>query len=226
MVSGAAVAIALAGCSGSEPKSAPPPPVQPVMVIPPQPRPPLGAPSAMTVPPLNAFGVRQTINANVTPGQLVWNFRSAYNVAALDCMRQGDTAILDNYKAFLKTNLKGLTAANKNVDKVFNVAAGRANVHARETYMTQVYNFYAFPPTLPQFCDAALAMSIESRTVTPKNLDAFAAASLPRLDRIFLDFFTSYDQYRVDLTGWQAKYAPGQTTPVAVLSVPTPAQRP
>jgi hypothetical protein len=34
-------------------------------------------------------------------------------------------------------------------------------IRTRETYMTQVYNYFAYPPTLTHFCDAALVMSRE-----------------------------------------------------------------
>jgi hypothetical protein len=166
----------------------------------------------MHVPPINAAGMRQTVNAGVGPDQLVWNFRSAFNVAALDCMSGQHTAILENYKLFLKAHAKRLAAANRGVDKQFNVASGRAAIHAREAYMTQVYNFYALPPTLPGFCDAVLAMSTELTSVPPGKLDDFVAANQPRLDRVFLDFFNSYDQYRNDLAAWKARYEPTAAT--------------
>jgi hypothetical protein len=196
----------VAGCN--PPKSTPPPPPPAQVVIPEQPRPPLGAPAGMHIPPINAAGVRQTVNVGIGPDQLLWNFRSAYNVAALDCVSAQHAAILDNYKLFLKTHAKRLALANKGVDRQFNVASGKPAIHAREAYMTQVYNFYALPPTLPAFCDAALAMSIESTSVPVSGIDDFAAASLPKLDRVFLDFFNSYDQYRTDLAAWQGRYAP------------------
>ena len=44
------------------------------------------------------------------------------------------------------------------------------------------------------------------------DLDGFAARNLPMLEQVFLRFYTSYDQYRADLTAWQAKYTvPGST---------------
>jgi hypothetical protein len=218
----ATLPLALAACSNSEttPLASAPPPPQ--VTIPPQPRPPLGAQGGIKPPPLNALGLRQTINAGIPSGQLVWNFRSAYNVAALDCLRPEHAAILANYKIFLKAQNKGLTAANKEVDLKFGTAQNRANVHAREVYMTQVYNFYALPPTLPAFCDAALAVSMESITVEPRNLNAFAAQSLPKLDRIFLMFYNSYDQYRNDLAAWQQRYMPSQVPVVPLVSVAAP----
>ena len=42
-------------------------------------------------------------------------------------------------------------------------------------------------------------MSNEAATVKSADLDSFAARNLPVLERIFLRFFLSYDQYKVDL---------------------------
>jgi hypothetical protein len=72
--------------------------------------------------------------------------------------------------------------------------------------MTEVYNHFAGPPTLPAFCDAALAMSNEAKLVKLGQLDAFAARSLPSLEIVFDDFYRRYDQYRVDLAAWEAKW--------------------
>jgi hypothetical protein len=230
---GSAISLVALATGCNPPQSTPPPPPPPQVVIPPQPRPPLGAPTGMRIPPINASGVRQTINTGVSQDQLLWNFRSAYNVAALDCLATQHAAILENYKAFLLTYSKALGVANKGVDQQFGVAKGRENVRAREAYMTQVYNFYALPPTLPAFCDAALAMSNDLAAISPAapapaaptkgrgkapvkaapqgseaTLRAFVATNQPKLDQVFLDFFNSYDQYRTDLAAWQARYAP------------------
>ena len=217
----AALAIALAACAAKQPVAYVPPPQ---VVIPPQPRPPLGAPANLVVPPLDSLGVRHTINFGITPAQTVWNLRSAYNVAALNCQRPEHAAILEGYKTFLKANAKRLTAINREVDKDFNTAKGKSFVRAREAYMTQVYNYYALPPTLPAFCDAALAMSQDAATVPAKELDSFAMLTMPKLERVFLDFYNSYEQYRADLAAWQSHYAPAPEVTVAAgpAAVPTP----
>ena len=197
----------------------------------------------MTVPPIDAVGGRRTVNVGITPAQTLWNLRSAYNVAALDCMQAEHTEILNNYKQFLQANAKALAAANKQVDVEFRAKKGAGAVRAREAYMTQVYNFYALPPTLPAFCDAALAMSQSVAAMSPPvaaaptrsrkgkvavvaykpvpsdQLSAFAMAELPKLDRVFLDFYNSYDQYRADLANWQQKYAPTEVAPVAAAAI-------
>lgn len=215
---GSAGLAALAGLAGCGPKAPPvsaPAPV--VVVIPPQPRPPVGASTNLIVPPRDALGNRRTVNVGISSAQTLWNLRSAYNVAALNCMRPEHAQIVVNYRAFLKAQAKGLAAANKAVDSEFKAKHGARFIPPREAYMTQVYNYFALPPTLPAFCDAALAMSNEGMTLASKDLDSFAMRNLPTLEKVFLDFYNSYDQYRSDLAAWQARYAPQTLQPAVVL---------
>ena len=187
----------------------PPPPPPPVVVyIPPRPTPPLGASPLFKVPLLGPDGKHLSINSKIGPLQTVWNFRSAYNVAALDCQAAEHGEILVGYKRFLKIHKLALTKANRAVDADFRKRYGAAYVRPREAYMTQVYNYYAFPPTLHNFCDTALLMARESMTLKPAELTAFAARYVPQFDMLFEHFYASYDQYRADAAAWDAKYAP------------------
>jgi len=201
---------ALSACGPKAPPQETPPP--PVVVIPPKPYPPLGAPPNIATPPVDAYGVRRTINTGLSATQTIWNLRSAYNVAALNCTKPEHAAILENYRAYLKAHAKQLTAANKGVDAEFKARIGTAFVKSREAYMTQVYNYFALPPTLPLFCDAALAMSHEMKLAKSADLATVSARGLARLDQVFKDFFTGYDQYRADLAAWQSRYYPAQAT--------------
>lgn len=198
---------------------APPPPA---VVVPPQPQPPSGASANVPVPPVDAAGVRRTVNAGISPAQMTWNLRSAYNVAALNCMQPQHAQILVNYREFLKVHGKRLTAVNKALDQEFKGRYGARFIPPREAYMTQVYNYFALPPTLPDFCDAALAMSVQAATVAPADLDGFAVRTLPQIETVFLRFFRSYDQYRADLSAWQARYMSTAATPPVALVVPQP----
>ena len=63
-------------------------------------------------------------------------------------------------------------------------------------------------PTLPHFCDAALAMSEEAGKVTPKQLSLFAVSAVPKIDEVFESFYRDYEQYRSAAAAWDAQYAP------------------
>lgn len=204
----------LAGCGGKKPVAVvlPPPRVAPpVVVIPPRPYPPIGAPANMVIPALGPDGVRDTVNAHLSANQALWNFRSAYNVAALNCLRPEHGEIVVGYRAFLKKHAKGLLAANKGVDTEFRAKHGAGFVRPREAYMTQVYNYFANPVTLRAFCDASLTMSREAQLITPAQLQAFGTAELPKIEQVFEAFFRAYEQYRIDAANWDARYAPRPT---------------
>ena len=222
---GGAVAIlsVLVACAPkAPPPPPPPPPPKPVVYIPPRPRPPIGAPAGVAVPPVGANGVRQTVNANLSPTQATWNFRSAYNVAALNCLKPEHADILVGYRVFLKTHVRGLKTANRGVDGDYRQRFGAAFIRPREAYMTQVYNYFAYPPTLAAFCDATLAASRESVTVKRADLAAFSARSLTQLELVFDQFYRSYEQYKTDAALWDAKYAPAPVAPAAPVGA-TPA---
>ncbi len=192
----------------------PPPPV--AIAIPPRPYPPVGAPARMNIPTLGVDGVRQTVNAHLTPNQTLWNFRSAYNVAALNCLRPQDADIVVNYRTFLKKHARGLTAANRGVDTEFKGKYGARFIAPREAYMTQVYNYFANPVTLRAFCDATLTMSRSLQVVPPADLPGFSAVELPKIEQVFEAFFRAYEQYRADAANWDAKYAPHPVVSSAV----------
>ena len=208
----------VAGCATPPPPPPPPPPPQ--IVIPPRPYPPMSASPLLTIPPVGIDGVRRTINTGLTTAQTTWNLRSALNVAALNCLRPEHAQILEGYKAFLKTHAKKLTQVNKDLDTQFKASHGTAFIRQRETYNTQVYNYFAQPPTLPAFCDAALAVSLQSAPVTSASLDVFAATGLAQFESVFQEFYRSYDQYRTDLAAWDARYGGGAPAAATAPSAP------
>lgn len=209
MAAGALAAL-LASCAKAPPPPPPPPPPPKVVVIPPKPMPPNGASNTFEIPPVDANGLRQSVNRNISPAQALWNLRSAYNVAALNCSSPKHADILVRYRTFLTANAKVLTATNKAVDGEFRKKYGARFVAPREAYMTSVYNHFALPPTLSDFCDAVLAVSRDGMTVKPADLQGFAVLSLPNIEVVFDDFYRRYEKYRIDLAAWQAQY--GQAT--------------
>jgi len=188
------------------PKAAPPPPVA---QTPYRPQPPIGAPANLPIPPRQADGTRLTVNSNLSSTQTVWNLRSAYNVAALNCLKPQHASILDSYSDFLKTHVKSLKAVNRALDKQFRAQHGRNYLKARETYQTRIYNFFALPPVIPAFCDAALALSQDLPAVAPSQLEGFAPGALAKLDGVYQQFYLSFDQYRADLAAWEERYGTG-----------------
>ncbi len=203
----------LAACAPPPPppEPTPPPPVAIVIVpepepVPMRPIPPGGAAGDMMIPALGIDGVRQTVNANLDPLEMVWNLRSAWNVAALNCLDPRYQPILDGYKALLTKHAKRLSKVNADLDKQYRKEFGAKATRTREAYMTQVYNYFALPPARQYFCDAALQLSQESLTNPPTDLDAFALAGLPRMESAFEHFFQDMEKYRIAVADWDAKY--------------------
>jgi hypothetical protein len=163
----------------------------------------------MAIPAVGIDGVRQTVNAGISPTQTLWNLRSGLNVAALNCLKPQHSMLVDNYKILLKRHSRELSRANRDLAGEYRAQHGSNYRKVQDSYMTRVYNYFALPPTLPQFCDAALEVSHDVAQVTPGALKEFAASGLPRIEAVFEDFYKSYEQYRVDLAAWDARYGAG-----------------
>ncbi|MCB2051454.1 MAG: hypothetical protein KDE63_08495, partial [Novosphingobium sp.] len=199
--------LSVLGACAAPPPPPPPPPPKPI-AVPSRPVPPGGASPGMVIPAVAANGIRQTVNANLTPAQRTWNLRSAYVVASLNCLGPRYVSILDGYKNFLKVHGGDLKSVNNRVESEWRAREGSGYKRARDSYTTQVYNYFALPPTLPDFCNAAVDMSNASLSVPRGQLDNFAANELPKLESVFDTFFRSFEQYRVDLANWDAQYGP------------------
>lgn len=239
----AVLAAALASCAAPAPPPPPPPPPPPKPYVPPppKPRPPFGASDNLAIPPLDASGLRQSVNRGISSTQMLWNLRSALNVAALNCSDPKHAEILPRYRAFLKNYNGTLMAANRKVDAEFKARYGAKFTAPREAYMTSVYNHFALPPAMGEFCNAALAVTSDLAALTPAapaapakkgagkvaaprpvtlkpaELEAFAVRSLPNIEVVYDDFYRRYEKYRLDLAEWNAKYGP----PAAPVSTPT-----
>ena len=160
----------------------------------------------MFIPIVDRLGVRQTVNANLSSAQTVWNLRSALNVAALNCLRPGDEPILTAYSDMLKSFARPLSATNRALDSEFRQKYGASYHTVRDEYMTQVYNYFALPPVMSDLCDTALAVSNEYLAAKPEDIDLFAANTLPRFEQRFLGFFGEYERWREDVAAWDARY--------------------
>lgn len=182
------------------------PPAPPPIIIPQRPYPPDGAAPSLVLPQLLPDGLYYSPNRNITRAQTLWNLRSAYNVAALNCPEPQRTEITNSYRTFLRSHARALTAANRQVDTEYRQKYGARFVAPREQYMTYVYNHFAFPPTLPAFCNAIQAMSNDAKTVKSAALENFAATHLPSVEIVFDDFRKRFAKYQADLADWDRQY--------------------
>ena len=165
------------------------------------------------------------MNRNISAHQTIWNLRSAFNVAALDCNETVFPDIAPAYRDFLKKFSKGLAATNRKIDAEFRAQYGPGYVAKREGYMTQVYNHDALPPTLDEFCKAIGAVGRDAGTVMPAELEPFALRSLPNIEIVFDTFYRHYAQYQADLADWEAHYGTHSienvtTDPVGAVAAP------
>jgi hypothetical protein len=179
-----------------------------VEVIPYRPIPPGGADYAMAIPLQGPDGKRQTVNSNLNEDETLWHLRSAWNVAALNCLEPEYQPILDGYGAFLKQNARKLTATNTALDQQYRREYKNRSeaTKAREALMTQVYNYFAFPPTRPGLCATGLAVANEYQATPPEDLAAFATSGLQRFESVFAQFFEEYEQYQLASAQWDMKY--------------------
>ncbi len=206
-------------------KPVPPPPAPvAVVVIPPRPMPPGGASPNFMPPPFGADGQYRSPVRGVSPAQTVWNFRAAYNVAALNCNQMQYPSMIEGYRAFLRVHTRGLTAANRTSDAEYRARYGARFIAPREKYLTEVYNHFALPPTVPDFCNAVQLLSQEAQTVPAAQLEAFAMRAMPRIETVFDNFYRAMEQYRADLAAWNVRYVPAVATPAVVTSGPARAQ--
>jgi hypothetical protein len=207
-VAAAVLALLLAACGHRMPPPAPPPPPPPppVVVIPPKPIPPDGAAPNMITPVIEADGQRESVNRKISVNQVVWNLRSAYTVAALDCRNPRNAAILPHYRQFLERNAKVLKSVYDHMDHDFREKYGRGGETLRDDYLTVLYNHYALPPTKEAFCDVVEQALLEGAEVAPEDLGTYAQAKVPLIEKVFDDFYDRYDKYRNALAEWEDKY--------------------
>ena len=210
----AAASAALAACGTAAPPPPPvvvaPPPPAPI-VIPPRPSAPAGAFATMAIPQMAADGVRQTVNYGISDEQKLWNVRSGLNVAALNCRSTSHLSLADNYSVFLKKHRRQLSRTNRTLASQYRAEHGRSYRNAQDAYMTRVYNYFALPPALPAFCDVAYQIGQEIVDVPAGQLHVFTETALPRMEAVYEQFFSSYEQYRVDLAAWEAQYGPNRS---------------
>ena len=80
----------------------------------------------MDIPQVNALGMRETVNLGISDDEKVWHFRSAWNVAALNCLDPQYQTVLDSYSSYIKDHARTLKQVNDRID-----AHGHGQSHFR-----------------------------------------------------------------------------------------------
>jgi len=185
----------------------PPPPAAPAMPLPPG-----GAAVSMTIPPIGLDGVRVTPNRGLSRDEQIWHFRSALNVAALNCQGPVWGKIAKEYNKFIVIHKVLLSKTSKAVDREYVKRYPTQNgLRIRDTKLTDLYNYFALPPVRAQYCDMSLHKLTEANQVPKEALAEYAIGGLIDIDTLFVNFYDAYVKYQGDLADWNMKYAP---TPV------------
>jgi len=164
----------------------------------------------MPIPPVGPDGIRRTVNYGLSTAQATWNLRSALNVAALNCLDMEHADILPAYKSLLERHEKKLDKVNDTLLKEYRENFGSEGQQAFDRYMTQVYNYFALPPVMDDFCDASQKVARDSLLVESSDLEGFALRNLPVIEAAFETFFSAFENYRTALAVWDAEYGPPQ----------------
>ncbi len=191
------IALPLAACSrgGDSPGVAAPLPMPAASTVVrgTAPTPPDGAAAGLAIPARLAERTYATPNHGVPHFAAAWHLRVALNVAALNC---GDPAIASAYNRVLRTHRRELDAAHRRVTAMHGGDFDRA--------MTRLYNYFAQPPVLPQFCSIASGMAQEAAGWPVSSLAEAAPDALARIDQPYHAFYARYDAYRVALIAWRS----------------------
>jgi hypothetical protein len=206
---------AVAGCAPTPVKVAPPaiplpppPPPPPAMPLPPG-----GAALSMKIPVVGLDGVRVTPNRGLSRDEQIWHFRSALNVAALNCQGPVWGTIATEYNKFIVTHKVQLSKSSKAVDREYvKRYPGQNGLRVRDTKLTDLYNYFALPPVRTEYCDTALRKVTEANLVPKEALPEYAIGGIADIDGIFIRFYDAYVQYERDLADWNMKYAPRAPT--------------
>lgn len=194
----------------------PTPPPEPVVTIvdpgpPERPIPPLGAVANMYIPPADEVsGKRLTPNSNISEAATIWHFRSAFNVAALNCVPPTYVSVNDYYSAFLTRMRVPLARVNLTMDSEFQArypGAGRNGaLRIRDTQSTDIYNYFSLPPVTPQFCALMLRKGPDAAMLSEEQLYGFSKQTLDEIDAIYIKFYEDYEDYQRRLAEWEALY--------------------
>jgi hypothetical protein len=177
------------------------------------------------LPAFGADGARQTPNRGLSRDEAIWNFRSAINVAALNCQGPIWGAIAQNYNKMIVVHKTRLNQSNLAVDNEYRKRfPGQNALRVRDTRSTELYNFFALPPVREEFCNISLRQSAEVLALPVAGFPDYAVSALNETDNIFQRFYEAYAKYERDLADWNLKY--GTQPPAAPIVTTTQAPTP
>ena len=190
-------------------KVAPPPIYFPPPPPPAMPLPPGGAALSMSIPPLGLDSIRVTPNRGLSREENIWHFRSAINVAALNCQGPIWGQIATEYNKFIVVHKKRLSLASKALDREYIARyPGQNGLRVRDTKLTDLYNYFALPPIKAEYCDTSYRKIQEVNLIPSDALPEYAMGALTDIDGVFIRFFDAYIVYEQNLADWNMKYAP------------------
>ena len=162
----------------------------------------------MEVPARTPAGKRLTVNRDLTDDERVWHFRSAWNVAALNCLADADAPILEGYRGYILDNQRTRKRINARGEQEYRKRerSRRGALLAREKHMTRVYNFFALPSARGDFCPTMRDVAIEYMATKPDDPAEFALSNFDRIEVPFDQFFTQYESYQRLSAQWDAQY--------------------
>ena len=194
----------------------PTPPPEPIVVVtdpgpPVRPIPPLGAVANMYIPPADEVsGQRLTPNSNISQPATIWHFRSAFNVAALNCVPPNYASVNEYYSSFLTRMKIPLAKVNLAMDAEYRSrypgAGTTGAARIRDTAATDIYNYFSLPPVTDQFCALMLEKGPAATMLTEDQLYPFAKQTLDEIDAIYIKFWEDYEDYQRRLAEWEALY--------------------
>jgi hypothetical protein len=196
ILAGCVALVLLAGCARTPVPARPAPAEVPAVIEEPK---PVDGP---TLPPEAPDGSFRTINTGLSGAETLWHLRSALNVAALACDKQTAPGLVSAYNIFLKAQSTQLSRAYADEAKA------RPNPRALDLHMTQLYNYFAQPPALVDFCARAKQVAAGLAAVPATDLVSFAGTAVPALDKPFQDYYARWRDYRIALAAWKAGREP------------------
>lgn len=145
------------------------------------------APAARPLPQREPEYAVAAINRDIGPGETVWHMRAALNVASLSCTGRAQASIIANYNTMLKRHREALAQAHAAEQAAYRTRFGKNWQRHNDTHLTRLYNFFAMPMAQKRFCEVALDVSENARTMASERLEAFAPGALARLERPFVN---------------------------------------